>query len=1005
MNVNGARFHLLLGRADWARCTGVDGLPLAAWWDMALSPMPEAPATLPEFDPQRQELSLRAQAIALPATVGETRLTLDARRAAAADRHGNLYRIADDASALLAISAGSGSESAFWPDSTGDCFEQRAQERPTFTDAPQPSGVEAPLRLLALAVTEDDYLVVAFTRGAVHGLLSFDLIGGGAPQETAWPPGLAITPFALAPRSGGGLWLLDRSQRRLWELDCTLALIDSGQPMQTVAPEDADQNVDDFGPPDGAPRVHARREAPAGLDLAAAPLSMRDTIAIQPLGTDAVLVLDRDDAQQRARVLRLRRRGETWDADASAWLDALPAPAHDMVLAAGLSQDSGPPPQRLFITTAVGNQAHAFSVIDDASGFALRAPTELYPLRRYAGRALPAVQGNATYDSGPTRPQWMRIVRQHRNRYAEEAVLITPLLDSDAPGTVWDKLLLDACIPADTEIRIESRASDEWVLDAASPLGAPQAIGDWRPEPPLRLRTTGPELPWLREDAARVTRRASGVGTWELLLQQAQGRYLQLRITLSCREGQIAPRLRALRAWAPRFSYPQRFLPAAYREDAAAGNFLERWLANMESGLTEIEDRIAGVQTLFDPRSVPEALLAWLAGWFDLALDPAWDERRHRLLVRHAMDFFRWRGTVHGLRLALQLAFDPRFDPAQFDGPGADDDAGGRIRIVEAYQTRLYTALAAAAAPAAGAGPDAVLQTRTPNALWTPAEGNAGLWERYAAGLGRRATAREQLTPFPLVAPSDPAQAAAWTKCCDLHLGMRPEAGALERARWQAFLRTRYGRVEALNAAHAAQSSDFAAIALPRAPLPDGVARSDWRSFAARADGRRERGLWQDFLARRYRRIERLRAAWAADWAEFADVPLPDALPATAAAQTDWLQYERQLLAMHRSAHRFSVLLPVAGVEEDPYVLETRLGLARRIVALEKPAHTVFDVRFYWAFNRVGEARLGLDTQLGAGSRASELIPTAAIGRAYLGASFVGGDAPRRDGDRLSLDC
>ena len=67
------------------------------------------------------------------------------------------------------------------------------------------------------------------------------------------------------------------------------------------------------------------------------------------------------------------------------------------------------------------------------------------------------------------------------------------------------------------------------------------------------------------------------------------------------------------------------------------------------------------------------------------------------------------------------------------------------------------------------------------------------------------------------------------------------------------------------------------------------------------------------------------------------------------------------------------------------------LAVAKRLVAIEKPAHTTFDVRFYWAMNRVGEARAGIDTQLGQGSRAPELVPTATIGRAYLGASFIGG--------------
>ena len=45
MNVNGARFQMLLGRGDWSRCATDDGegtQSLAAWWDGFASPMPTA---------------------------------------------------------------------------------------------------------------------------------------------------------------------------------------------------------------------------------------------------------------------------------------------------------------------------------------------------------------------------------------------------------------------------------------------------------------------------------------------------------------------------------------------------------------------------------------------------------------------------------------------------------------------------------------------------------------------------------------------------------------------------------------------------------------------------------------------------------------------------------------------------------------------------------------------------------------------------------------------------
>ena len=86
----------------------------------------------------------------------------------------------------------------------------------------------------------------------------------------------------------------------------------------------------------------------------------------------------------------------------------------------------------------------------------------------------------------------------------------------------------------------------------------------------------------------------------------------------------------------------------------------------------------------------------------------------------------------------------------------------------------------------------------------------------------------------------------------------------------------------------------------------------------------------------------------------------------------------------------------VPGGHADPWIhVEADMALAKRIVEIEKPAHTVCDVRFYWAMNRVGEARIGSDTELGAGSRAPELIPPAILGQAYLGSGFVGGPQAR----------
>jgi len=1004
MNVHGARFKLLLGQADWGRCLDGDGaaaMALSHFWSDSASPMPSMPPLAPAWDGTRHELTLQPLPIDLPATATEAAFTRQSRRGAAADRHGNVYRVADDGRSLRVMSSGSGNDSGFWP-----VAEPGHSPRAAFQAhaVPVPAPVET---YLGLAVTADDYLVVAYERGTdqrgtdQRGLLSFDLIAGGSPNDTAWPAAIAITPFDLCARQGGGLWLLDRDRKRLWELDCTLAVVRSGQRLDELAAE----QPDDFQPLDGPPRTRPAERFPQGLDLTAGPVSCFEPIAIDSLPDGSLLLLDRDDALQRSRVQRLQRHDDAWSAQASPWLDSLPAPAHDLLYAAVPSFQQDTPPLRLLVTTTIGNQAHAYAVVTADAGFQLRAAPELYPLRRHAGRALVAVRGRASYDSGAAQPVWTQVVQQPRSRHASQAALVTPVFDSAELGTVWDKLLIDAGIPADTELQVESRAGDEIDLS-----GTPQVIGSWSPEPALRLRSEGPELPWLRREAARATRRESGSGTWELLLQNAHGRYAQLRLTLRSGNGTGTPRLRALRLWSPRFSYLQRFLPAVYREEPAHGHFLERWLANFESTLTQMEDRVVQVQSLFDARSTPAEALPWLAEWMDLALDPAWDERRHRLFVQHAMDFFRWRGTVHGLRLALALAFDPCIREEAFDAPQAgalDDNAGANhIRIVEAYQTRLIGAVAAGD-PGADEGPRVVLL----QARWTSAEGNAGLADRWARQRNRTASPVEQITPFSLVPPvpaaADDAVAlqAAWREFGAAAFGFVPAAGAADRARWQGFLRARYAVVAELNRQHGSTCASFDAVSLPTDQPANAIAAADWREFCGRSGGAWARGRWQDFLARRWRRIERLQRAHRTAWESFDLVPLPDTLPATPEAQTDWLQFEGQLLAMHRTAHRFSVLLPVDSVVSDTSVLEQRLGLARRIVELEKPAHTVFDVRFFWAFNRVGEARLGLDTQIGAGSRAPELVPDAVLGRAYLGASFVGGPARPTAGDRLRVDC
>ena len=76
-------------------------------------------------------------------------------------------------------------------------------------------------------------------------------------------------------------------------------------------------------------------------------------------------------------------------------------------------------------------------------------------------------------------------------------------------------------------------------------------------------------------------KKSSVYNTWELLFQQAKGRFLQIKLQISG-NGRSTPRLHAMRLYYPRFSYPDNYLPALYRDDDQSASFLERFLANIE---------------------------------------------------------------------------------------------------------------------------------------------------------------------------------------------------------------------------------------------------------------------------------------------------------------------------------------------------------------------------------------------------------------------------------------
>jgi phage tail-like protein len=906
MDANQTRFHLLLGEADWSRCTELQPDPFRTEWDKA-----------------RYEVRLADKLFRFVASKFDLPPRIERRRGAARDRYGNRYWISESEQEIRVSSAGADTAAHFWQSGDGIRCERRGTGDFAAAETERPSP---PVTLRGLVVAEDHYLIVGVPEP--KGLLIFDLHSGGPPQQFFWPKGLPFSPFDMAARPGGGAWILDREAKRYWGLNRHFQIMSlSSTPL--ASPPKAEPPHYFTASEESAPsRPQCVVEEPLSLEASASLIAI-NPVAIEAAPDGTVLILDSPPDAPFSTV---------WHYDCATLLGSAttenirelvePDPkvdvtmlGHDFAFVPAHQEEGEAVLDRLYVTAADGNQTFAFEFVRGSSAGLELQPLEVYlPMRLFSGKALVAAGTQLYYDFGE---RWIPLLPQKRRRYVTEATLLTPAFDGDEPDCVWHRLMLDGCLPPESGVEIWSRtANDKKDLQRAP----------WQDEPPLYRRGDGSELPWFPKP------KSPNAGTWELLFQRAEGRFLQLQVRLSG-NGQSSPRLRALRLYYPRFSYLKNYLPALYRDDRDSASFLDRFLANPEGLYTATEDKIAATQMLFDLRTAPAETLEWLANWFDVALDPAWDEPRRRLFIRHAMEFFQWRGTARGMVMALRLAFEENPGPALFSEVGARSPCARRFRIVERFRTRRTPGVLLGDPSTDVGGPIAVESGQR----WRPRHGAEALHERYRKFLGNG------VTRFALAPP--------------------PEQE--DRRLWQQFARQALGFVP---------------------------------SAAFVADGGRQLRWWQEFLARRHAGISSLNAAYGTNWPEFAAVPIPAELPTNEIALRDWLQFEGVALPMHRAAHAFSVLLPATRREATDSDLRLRtLQWANRLIKLEKPAHTVFDVKFYWAFFRVGEARLGEDTQLGQGCRAPELLPPLILGQGFLAESYIAPGHPQNVRERTIL--
>ena len=634
MDANGLRFWLLADARHWRLGDGATYdaehrcLRLASRRDAALSP-PEiegAPPAVPVLPPDGAAGAAQRDALAAPPM---TR-----------DRFGTLAWWDPAERSLVAASAG-GEELPIW----------------------SPSG---PGDVTDVAVGHNGVLYIAVGgRVVLH-----DLRGRWEDAIASAPNGDDFAAWRLATDAAGGMWVLDQTRTRLAHVHGTPIPERPNAPYAPTTVRPCRENPD---PPVLLPLGAARWVGGTAVAIACSAAG-RLALLATPADSYAVLSLQSDGGRLDV-ALRL------WGARAAyalTWVSERTV----AVLVPGLRE------ALVYDVSLDPNDVSDDRKLNDRS-IRVDPVGDLYPLRD--ARAAPFVHTLTTPPYYATARAGAAVRSAPLVRVSAPAVSPKGTaagrdpIDSGSTETVWHRLYLEVSVPPGCGIRIflaatnERRAPtvpDEWhehrvgEAFAADPLQLPRAA--WVSYPS--------ELPF-HDGLLHYPSVAGRSGLFTVLVQRSnrrvrslRGRYLWVRLELTG-TGRASPEVAAVRAYGSRFSYVDRYLPELYRESefgieaeavqpigprarSTRADFLERFVDNFEGVLTLIEDRIAGAYLLTDPRTTRDTSLEWLASWIGVTLDPAYPATRRRSLLEATPALYRMRGTIHGLRAALEVATD-----------------------------------------------------------------------------------------------------------------------------------------------------------------------------------------------------------------------------------------------------------------------------------------------------------------------------------------------------------
>lgn len=947
MDANGTRFHLFCGDGDWSRTLLADGATRLG--DLRAASPPEDGAALDAAGlfggKNAAELCLRSRLARFSPSRGNREVKLEERRGAARDRYGNWYVVAADRTRIEIRSSGSDQVSPFWPPNGPPSAPEPSTIAGDFGPVDREPSAE-PCSFSGLVVTRDHYLVATSTIAGRTELLVFDLFAGGPPVHLAWPSSVPLEPWDLAPREPRGFWLLDRSGRRLWEFNGGFQVV---RPPGFAAPP---PGAEDFCSAGFGSAPDASRAPERACDLSrvtaghAVVLTETDPIAVEPLPGGGALVLD---AMQPPRVGAYRHSARVGEASFD---DVLGVIALD-----DDSRDWRLVPHDFAIAPAPDRSALAVS--DEGSDGALlfvadRAGNQAFCFElTISSTGAPSL--GARKDFFPMRLfGGAALVASEGGAYYDGFSRFVPLVAQRRPRYAERALVLTQPLDGDAPGCVWHRL----LIDAYIPTGTHLRVSSRATDADgAELATDGGEqlvtsalarLPWV--DEPEPVLRASG-SELPWLRFEARGNQPTWELLLQRARGrycQLKITLEGDGQHTPRV----RALRAYFGRFSYAERYLPACYRDDRASGSLLDRLLAnyeGLVTALEDRALalgtlcdPSATPAEFLDWLGRWYAVYLDPGWPPARKRLFLSHALTFFQWRGTARGLRTALRLAFDDCVDDSLFEEEgDRSRNARRFRIVEGFSRRRLPAATPVASTPCPGFDSTPLTDAQLWQPADGLEPLNRRWRQ-------ASESGEDYPLSAPADTTKAALWLAFSTSTLGFVPEVGA------------------------------------------------------------RDRGAWREFLRRRYPSFAEAKAAWGDAfedvWDSFTDVEPPSALPPSVRALDDWAVFFRTLQPMRAAAHRFSVSLPVRPESaHDAERLRTSLHLADRLIALEKPAHSSYRVELYWALFRVGEVRLGTDTELGQGSRLPELLPPMILDQGALAEGRLGRRPSDWSAERLVL--